>query len=39
MYNERVIQGGIKPNLAALFLSVADQMDDKVMKYIVKLSS
>lgn len=29
MYNERVIQGGIKPNLATQFANVAAQIDDK----------
>lgn len=29
VYNERVIQGGIKPNLAAQFADVASQIDDK----------
>ena len=30
IYNERIIQGGIKPNLAIQFASIAAQIDDKV---------
>uniref|UniRef100_T1ISV4 Uncharacterized protein n=1 Tax=Strigamia maritima TaxID=126957 RepID=T1ISV4_STRMM len=29
IYNEQVVQGGIKPNLAAKFEEVADKLDDK----------
>ena len=30
VYNERVIEGGIKPNLAELCAQVAEKLDDQV---------
>ena len=33
MYNERVVQGSIRPNLVDMFLDVAKQLDDKVRQY------
>ena len=36
IYNDQVVQGGIKPSLVDLFAQIANKFDDQV-KYIFKM--